>query len=108
MARSPRWPACRGVPALSAASFSASPRQPRSRGTAAATPRRPRLVGRVLQRLPPATKIPWHRVVNPKGEVSYTLSRNGGDIVQRGLLEKEGIKFDASNRLDLERCRWRD
>ena len=74
----------------------------------AGMPRRARLVGRVLQRLDPGTKIPWHRVVNAKGEVSYSLSRNGGDIVQRRLLEKEGIKFDASDRLDLERCRWRD
>jgi methylated-DNA-protein-cysteine methyltransferase-like protein len=76
--------------------------------TMAGMPRRARLVGRVLQRLDPGTKIPWHRVVNAKGEVSYSLSRNGGDILQRRLLEKEGIKFDASNRLDLERCRWRD
>ena len=74
----------------------------------AGMPRRARLVGRVLQRLDPATKIPWHRVVNAKGEVSYSLSRNGGDILQRRLLEKEGIKFDANNRLDLERDRWRD
>ena len=74
----------------------------------AGMPRRARLVGRVLQRLDPGTKIPWHRVVNAKGEVSYSLSRNGGDVVQRRLLEKEGIKFDANNRLDLERCRWRD
>jgi methylated-DNA-protein-cysteine methyltransferase related protein len=74
----------------------------------AGMPRRARLVGRVLQRLDPATKIPWHRVVNAKGEVSYSLSRNGGDIVQRRLLEKEGIKFDDKNRLDLERCRWLD
>lgn len=74
----------------------------------AGLPRRARLVGRVLQRLDPATKIPWHRVVNAKGEVSYSLSRNGGDVVQRRLLEKEGIRFDARNRLDLERCRWLD
>jgi len=74
----------------------------------AGMPRRARLVGRVLQRLDPATKIPWHRVVNAKGEVSYSLSRNGGDVVQRRLLEKEGIRFDDKNRLDLERCRWRD
>jgi methylated-DNA-protein-cysteine methyltransferase-like protein len=76
--------------------------------TMAGMPRRARLVGRVLQRLDPATKIPWHRVVNAKGEVSYSLSRNGGDVVQRRLLEKEGIRFDDKNRLDLERCRWLD
>src|SRR5258707_11889892 len=74
----------------------------------AGLPRRARLVGRVLQRLDPATRIPWHRVVNAKGEVSYSLSRNGGDILQRRLLEKEGIRFDGRNRLNLERCRWLD
>ena len=74
----------------------------------AGLPRRARLVGRVLQRLDPATKIPWHRVVNAKGEVSFSLSRNGGDILQRRLLEKEGLRFDDSNRLNLERCRWLD
>ena len=76
--------------------------------TMAGMPRRARLVGRVLQRLESGTTIPWHRVVNAKGEVSFSLSRNGGDIVQRRLLEKEGIRFDARNRLDLERCRWLD
>lgn len=74
----------------------------------AGLPRRARLVGRVLQRLDPQTKIPWHRVVNAKGEVSHSLSRNGGDVLQRRLLEKEGIRFDGRNRLDLERCRWLD
>jgi methylated-DNA-protein-cysteine methyltransferase-like protein len=74
----------------------------------AGLPRRARLVGRVLQRLDPVTKIPWHRVVNAKGEVSYSLSRNGGDALQRRLLEKEGIRFDGRNRLNLERCRWLD
>ena len=76
--------------------------------TMAGLPRRARLVGRILQRLDPAIKIPWHRVVNAKGEVSYSLSRNGGDILQRRLLEKEGITFDDNNRLNLERCRWLD
>ena len=76
--------------------------------TMAGMPRRARLVGRVLQRLDPKTNVPWHRVVNAKGEVSFSLSRNGGDILQRRLLEKEGIKFDARNRLDLERNRWLD
>ncbi len=76
--------------------------------TMAGMPRRARLVGRVLQRLDPATKVPWHRVVNAKGEVSFSLSRNGGDVLQRRLLEKEGVEFDDRNRLDLERNRWLD
>ena len=76
--------------------------------TMAGMPRRARLVGRVLQQLDSTTNVPWHRVVNAKGEVSFSLSRNGGDILQRRLLEKEGIKFDVRNRLDLERNRWLD
>jgi methylated-DNA-protein-cysteine methyltransferase related protein len=74
----------------------------------AGLPRRARLVGHLLQHLDPATKIPWHRVVNAKGEISYSLSRNGGDALQLRLLEKEGIEFDDSNRFNLERFRWLD
>jgi methylated-DNA-protein-cysteine methyltransferase related protein len=62
--------------------------------------------GQVLRQLGPATDIPWHRVVNAKGEVSYALSRNGGDVLQQRLLEKEGVEFDNRNRFDLERFRW--
>jgi methylated-DNA-protein-cysteine methyltransferase-like protein len=43
---------------------------------------------------------------NAKGEVSYTLSRNGNDAFQQRLLEKEGIEFDDRNRFNFERCRW--
>jgi methylated-DNA-protein-cysteine methyltransferase-like protein len=74
----------------------------------AGLPRRARLVGHVLQHLDPATRIPWHRVINAKGEVSYSLSRNGGDALQRQLLAKEGVQFDAKDRVDLERFRWLD
>ena len=74
----------------------------------AGLPRRARLVGHVLQNLDPATKIPWHRVVNAKGEVSFALSRNGTDAFQQRLLEKEGIEFDDRQRFNLERFRWLD
>jgi methylated-DNA-protein-cysteine methyltransferase-like protein len=72
----------------------------------AGLPGRARLVGRVLQHLDPASDIPWHRVVNAKGEVSYSSSRNGGDVLQQRLLEKEGVQFDDRKRFDLERLRW--
>ena len=74
----------------------------------AGLPRRARLVGTVLQHLDPASDVPWHRVVNAKGEVSYSLSRNGSDAVQQRLLEKEGVEFDDRNRFKLERFRWLD
>ena len=74
----------------------------------ASLPRRARLVGHVLQHLDPATESPWHRVVNARGEVSYSLSRNGSDAIQRRLLEKEGVEFDDKNRFNLERFRWLD
>jgi methylated-DNA-protein-cysteine methyltransferase related protein len=72
----------------------------------AGLPRRARLVGRVLRELGCGTDIPWHRVVNAKGEVSYSLSRNGGDSLQQCLLEREGVEFSDNNRFDLERFRW--
>jgi len=72
----------------------------------AGLPRRARLVGHVLQNLDPAIDIPWHRVVNAKGEVSYSPSRNGGDALQRRLLAKEGVEFDDKGRFNLERFRW--
>ena len=72
----------------------------------AGLPGRARLVGYVLQNLDPGSKIPWHRVVNAKGEVSWSLSRNGGDALQQRLLQKEGVEFDKRNRFDLERFRW--
>ena len=72
----------------------------------AGLPRGARLVGRILQHLDPATDVPWHRVVNAKGEVSWSLSRNGGDALQRRLLEKEGVEFDDKGRFNLERFRW--
>src|SRR5437763_17204050 len=63
----------------------------------AGMPRRGRLVGRVLQRFDPAIKIPWHRVVNAKGEVSYSLSRNGGDPLQRRSLVPHGMMGSADS-----------
>lgn len=72
----------------------------------AGLPGRARLVGHILGHLDPAIVIPWHRVVNAKGEISYNLSRHGGDALQRHLLEREGIEFNAKGRCKLEKFRW--
>jgi methylated-DNA-protein-cysteine methyltransferase-like protein len=65
-----------------------------------------RQVGYALHALPEGSRVPWHRVVNAKGEVSL---RNAGDSheLQRVLLESEGISFDDNGRIDLKRFGWR-
>jgi methylated-DNA-protein-cysteine methyltransferase-like protein len=65
-----------------------------------------RQVGYALNALPDSMKLPWHRVINARGEVS---ARSGGDSheLQRHLLEAEGIVFDGRGRVDLKRYGWR-
>lgn len=65
-----------------------------------------RQVGYALHNLPEASGVPWHRVVNARGEVS---PRSAGDSheLQRMLLEAEGVAFDAKGRIDLAKCKWR-
>jgi methylated-DNA-protein-cysteine methyltransferase related protein len=65
-----------------------------------------RLVGYALYKVQIDEDIPWQRVVNAKGEVSYAVSRNGADYLQRNLLEQEGIKFDDRGKIDLKINRW--
>jgi methylated-DNA-protein-cysteine methyltransferase-like protein len=64
-----------------------------------------RQVGYALHAVPSSMKLPWHRVINARGEVS---SRTRGDSheLQRQLLEAEGIAFDERGRVDLRRFRW--
>jgi methylated-DNA-protein-cysteine methyltransferase-like protein len=70
-------------------------------------PRAARAVGSALHWLPRhlASRVPWHRVINAAGRISYR-----GDVyrpgLQRRLLEDEGIVFDGSERVNLRRFRW--
>jgi methylated-DNA-protein-cysteine methyltransferase-like protein len=50
--------------------------------------------------------VPWHRVINARGEVSARAEPDWEEI-QRRLLEDEGVGFDARGRVSLERHRWR-
>lgn len=65
-----------------------------------------RQVGYALHSLPSPMRIPWHRVVNAAGEVS-SRSRGDSHELQRQLLVAEGVTFDARDRIDLERFRWK-
>jgi methylated-DNA-protein-cysteine methyltransferase-like protein len=65
----------------------------------------PRLVGYALNALPDGSRVPWHRVINARGEISLR-SEGGSDRRQRVLLEREGVKFDARGKISLARFRW--
>ena len=67
-----------------------------------------RLVGYALFRVDRTSdKIPWHRVINAKGEISYSHLRQGGDYLQKHLLEEEGIEFNSKGKIDLNQYKWR-
>jgi len=65
-----------------------------------------RQVGYALHALDPGSAVPWHRVVNAQGRIS---ARGPSETVllQRSLLEAEGIRFEPSGRIDLARFGWR-
>ncbi|MGD1921295.1 MAG: MGMT family protein [Pleurocapsa sp.] len=65
-----------------------------------------RLVGYALFRVDIKNDIPWHRVINAKGEISYSFQRQGGDYLQKVLLEEEGIKFKNNGKIDLKKYLW--
>lgn len=65
-----------------------------------------RLVGYALYRIDLDDDIPWHRVINAKGEISYSFQRQGGDYLQKVLLEEEGIEFKNNGKIDLNKYRW--
>ncbi len=65
-----------------------------------------RLVGYALFRVDIKEDIPWHRVINAKGEISYSFQRQGGDYLQKVLLENEGIVFKNNGKINLNKYRW--
>jgi methylated-DNA-protein-cysteine methyltransferase-like protein len=68
-------------------------------------PRNARQVGYALAALPDEHEIPWHRVVNTKGEIS-SRSKAGYEDYQRILLEEEGVEFNPAGRIYLKQFRW--
>ena len=65
-----------------------------------------RQVGYALSALPDGSDVPWHRVLNAKGEISRK-SEPAYDELQRRLLESEGLIFDARGRVSLGRYGWK-
>jgi|GEM_PF-237723 len=68
-------------------------------------PRHARQVGHAMRDLPQGSDLPWHRVLNARGEVSPRAAVGWEDL-QRDLLEQEGVEL-VRERVDLARYGWK-
>jgi methylated-DNA-protein-cysteine methyltransferase-like protein len=64
-----------------------------------------RQVGYALSALSAEQDVPWHRVINSRGEISKR-SEPGMEQIQQALLEQEGIKFENDSRIQLHYYQW--
>lgn len=64
-----------------------------------------RLVGYALSAC--EDDLPWHRVINARGEVSARADPFREER-QRALLGEEGVELDARGRIPLARFRWHE
>ena len=60
-----------------------------------------RRVSMALRRAPRGMKLPWHRVINAQGKISFP-SDSSGYQRQKDLLQQEGVVF-LNGKIDLER-----
>ena len=92
----------RGIPRGRVATYGGVARE-------AGLPGRARQVGYALAALGPNDRnddVPWHRVINARGEVSARAGGSAFERLQRALLEAEGVVFGPGGRIDLDRFGW--
>ena len=70
----------------------------------AGLPRGARLVGHVLANLPEGSALPWHRVVNSRGTISFPIGSER-HREQRERLMTEGVSF-RSEKIDWRQFGW--
>ena len=68
-------------------------------------PRQARRVSQALRRAPRGMKLPWHRVINAQGKISFPEDSDGWRR-QKDILESEGVIF-LKGKIDLERFGYR-
>ncbi len=72
----------------------------------AGRPGRARQVGYAMHALPEGSGVPWQRVINASGRISFHPD-SLEHAVQRALLEAEGVMFGPGGAVSLERFGWR-
>ena len=68
-------------------------------------PRCARMVGVALRAAPVELNVPWYRVINPKGQISFPTGHEK-ELAQRERLEKEGVVF-SSGIVNLKKYGWK-
>ncbi len=63
-----------------------------------------RLVGYALHNLPRGTSVPWHRVINARGQISLG-DLDGMYEEQKRLLKMEGVRF-VKDVVDFRKYGW--
>lgn len=71
----------------------------------AGLPRQARAVGRFLSELPEGSKIPWHRVINAQGKLSFEIGSERF-LTQKLKLQNENVNF-SNNKVHLKTYLWR-
>jgi methylated-DNA-protein-cysteine methyltransferase-like protein len=70
----------------------------------AGLPRRARLVGTVLKHTPASRDLPWFRVINSSGRISFPAGSDA-HARQKKKLEAEGVIF-RGDRVNMKRYGW--
>ncbi|WP_415901622.1 MGMT family protein [Neptuniibacter sp. QD29_5] len=70
----------------------------------AGLPKMARAVGKTLSQLPKDTKLPWHRVINAQGKISFPQDSEAY-LRQKERLENEGISL-IKGKIRLKDYRW--
>jgi methylated-DNA-protein-cysteine methyltransferase-like protein len=60
-----------------------------------------RTVGWALHGLTKGTDVPWHRVINARGQISLDPGTR-----QITLLRKEGVRVNAQGKIDMKEFQW--
>lgn len=68
-------------------------------------PRYARRVSQAMRRAPSDMQLPWHRVINAQGRISFPPDSSAWQQ-QKELLEKEGVVF-VNGQVDLTRYGYR-
>lgn len=67
-------------------------------------PRQARAVGKVMSQLPKDSQLPWFRVVNAQGRLSFPIDSPAYQRQKQKLIE-DGIEF-IGERISLKHYRW--